>query len=235
MVHEVVGRQIDDVLGRVGLADRMGDAVEQVRLAQANGGMDIDRIEGHGIVDGGAGDLPGNAEGHLVGRAGNEAVKGHARVDGAAIEGVAGLGIVQHQARHGGRCSSGRRGIVGRRRLGSSFHHRRQARAGLAIDPHGHLQAGRLGHVIAEGLDDPIGIVGLHPGTEEARGRTQMHQVIDDFLELEPGEPGREHILADGRFETGAHAGPEFTMVGRRKLWSGHDRSAAFARNGGRG
>ena len=235
MVHEVVGGQIDDVLGGIGRLHGMGDGVEQVGFAQADGGMDIDRVEGHGIVGGGIGDLLGNAKGHFIGFAGHEAVKGHARIDGAARQRIA-LGLccrVARKARHGrsqhGRAGGcGGRGLLGGRRLGDD---RGQARTGLAIDAQRHLDAADGFGVLAEGLQDAVGIVGLNPGAQKARGRGQVHHVVDDLFQLEAGEPGGEHIGTDRRLDPGTHAVPEFALA-FGGVGCGHDRSIAFGGQG---
>jgi hypothetical protein len=81
VVHKVVGRQVDDVAARVCRARRPGDRVKKVRLPKADRRMDIDRVEGHRIVERGMRDLLCHTERHFVGQAGNESVEGHSRID----------------------------------------------------------------------------------------------------------------------------------------------------------
>ncbi len=60
----------------------------------------------------------------------------------------------------------------------------------------------------SEGLEQLFGIIGLNPRAQEPRGHRQMGEVADDLFEFEPGEPGREHVLAHCRAQPGAHAQP---------------------------
>ncbi len=90
--------------------------------------------------------------------------------------------------------------------------------------------------ILAERLQNPVGIIGLHPGAEEPRGSGQMRQILDDLLQLQPGEPGREHILADRSLEPGAHPVPEVALGLAQVIGTGHRRRIAFGcRCGGDG
>ena len=136
----------------------------------------------------------------------------------------------------GGRNGCGGRGRSGRRRMdgGSSRFGggRRQARAGLAIDAQGHLDAGNLVGVETEGFENPIGIIGLDPRTQEARRGRQMHHVLDQFLELEAGKPGGKDILTHTGLEPRTHPVPQIALAFGR-VGAAHDRFFAF--DGGKG
>ena len=238
MVHEVVGGQIDDVLGRVSLLHLVGDGVEQMGFAQAHGRMDIDRVEAHGVVGHRLGDLAGDAQRHLVGAAGHEAVEGHARIDGAAGQGIAlgGRIVAQHARLDGGNGGGlrlgGRGGFARGGGLGRILD---QAGTGLTIDAQRDLDAAHLLGILTEGFQDPVAVIGLHPGAEKARGGGQVHHVLDDLLQLQPGEPGGEDILADPGLEAGANPVPQVAL-GFGRIGAGHDRCFALGRGkGGRG
>jgi hypothetical protein len=89
VVHEMVGRQVDDVPARLGRSGGPGDGVEQVGFAEADARMDIDRIEADGVVGGRMGHLFCDLQRHLVGRADDEAVEGHFGVERRARQRVA--------------------------------------------------------------------------------------------------------------------------------------------------
>ena len=70
-----------------------------------------------------------------------------------------------------------------------------------------------LGRFGLEGLEDLVGIVGLDPRAEEARRHAQMRHVVDDLFELETGEPGVEHVLADRGPQPGADPLEQFALA----------------------
>ncbi len=147
MVHEVVGRQIDDVAARLSGARGPGDGVEQMRFAQPHGRVDVDRIEADRIVGRRVRNLPGDAERDLVGRAGDEAVEGH-----LGIEGTTGERIATWRRRFVPRLGRRwRRIALG---LDDDVVLRRQPRPRLAIDPHGEMQPRHDAGFGAEGVED---------------------------------------------------------------------------------
>ena len=195
MVHEVVGRQVDDVAAGLGGTGRPGDGIEQVRLAQPDARMDVDRVEAHRVVGGSMGHLLGHLQRHLVGRAGDEGVEGHLGVERAARQRIATRRLRHRLAHQAGR--SGHSALLGVLDLGFLVG-LRQAWPGLAVDPHREVQPVQGAEFGLEGLEDLFGIVRLHPGAEEPGRHRQMGEVIDDLFQLEPGKPGAIDVFADG-------------------------------------
>ena len=72
LVHEFLGREIDDLALGVARADVPGDGVHQVGLAKPDTAVNEQRIEGHGL---GIGGPPGRGVSQLVGLADNEIVE----------------------------------------------------------------------------------------------------------------------------------------------------------------
>ena len=84
LVAEPLGRQVEHVgLGRAPL-HFPGDGMLQMRLAEADAGMQVERIEAALLGEHGLGDLGGRRMRHAVGRTDDEAVEGVARVERAS-------------------------------------------------------------------------------------------------------------------------------------------------------
>ena len=205
VVHEVVGRQVDDVPARLGRSGGPGNGVEQVGFTQAHARMNVNWVEADGVVGGRMGHLFGHLQRHLVGRADDEAVEGHLGVERRARQRVAARrrrrnGGLSH---HAGRCRRCRNFGLDRlaRRFGLM-----QPRPGLAVDAHREVQPGEAGGFGAERFEDLLGVVRLHPGGQEPGRHAQMGKVVDDLFQLEPGKPGVEHILAHRGLQAGPHA-----------------------------
>ena len=136
-------------------------ALSRCDLPEPDRRMDVDRVEGHRIVERGVRHLLGHPERHLVGGAGDEGVERHARVDGGAGEGIA--------AGEGGLAD--RPDIAGGRRIGGGLGglvRGLQRGTGLAVDAHGEVETLDLLGLGPEGLEDLVGVVRLDPCGEKA-------------------------------------------------------------------
>ena len=119
LVAEALGRQIEHVgLGRAPL-HLPGDGVLEMRLAEPDAGVEVERIEAALLGEHGLGDLDRGGMRHAVGRADDEAVEGVARIERRALEAVD-VRAPHHGARSGG-CTCTRRASVV---TGSASRHR---------------------------------------------------------------------------------------------------------------
>ena len=209
MVHEMVGRQIDDVAAGLGSTGCPGDGVEQMRLAQADGRMHVDRIEADGAVEGGTRHLLGDAERDLVAGAGHEAVEGHLGIERRPRQCVAAR---RHQFAMRLQGRRRRLGLDLRRRLGRGA----EPRPRLAVDPDCQVQPGHRRGLGTERLEDTLGIIGLYPGTEEPRRHRQMREIVDDLFEFETREPAGEDVFT--------HPGPQPCPDALKQLLRPHHR-----------
>ena len=90
VVHERLGRDVEDLAPDVVLAHVVPDGVQQVRLAQATGAVDEERVVG---AAGRLGHGLGGGVGQAVRRGGHEGLEGELRIelDGGALAAVPGL------------------------------------------------------------------------------------------------------------------------------------------------
>ena len=100
-VHEALGREVEHAPAAA--FRQMRGRLDQMRLAEADRGMDEERIVGNRLAGTGAGDLLGGGMGERVGPADEEGVEGHAAVERRAgqIVVAAGRRLDGAQERHG--------------------------------------------------------------------------------------------------------------------------------------
>ena len=88
LVAEALGRQIEHAgLGCAPL-HLPGDGMQQMRLAEPDAGVEVERIEAALLGEHGLGDLDRRGVRHAVGRTDDEAVEGVARIERRALEAV---------------------------------------------------------------------------------------------------------------------------------------------------
>ena len=79
-VHELLGGEIK----HLALAERIagpGDGLQEMRLAQSDTGVDVERIEHHRLAAARGRDLLGGSQSQRVGAADDETVEGQARIE----------------------------------------------------------------------------------------------------------------------------------------------------------
>ena len=84
-VHELLGGEIEHLALAGGIAGP-GDGLQQMGLAEADAGMDVERIEHHRVAAPGGGHLLGGGLRERVGAADHEGVEGQAGVERRAAE-----------------------------------------------------------------------------------------------------------------------------------------------------
>ena len=178
----------------------MADAVQQVRLAQADAGMEVERVV-EGALALVAGDALGGGMGQGVGAADHEAREGEAGIErrtGEVAGGVdrAALGV-RDMGGHGCRAAGGmepRQRAGGRAGLGRADGRRAGGGGGAA---HADLDPADLLGFRLEGVQDAIDVVRLDPALEEAGRHGEPGGSAADALQFEAREPAREHVLAE--------------------------------------
>ena len=199
LVHELFGREIDDLLLRLLGADVPGDGVHQVGLAEPDAAIEEQRVERHAV---GLRHPQGRGVRQLVRLADHEILEGEARIErrGHAFDAV----IVAH-----------RRWPAPARRRPARPRWRRRRRA-LSRSSSGtgrcgvddHLDGADLRILRAPQRLQAIGIVGRHPVAHEAR--RHRHAQVRPALagQIERLQPGPEGRLAEFRPQPTAHARP---------------------------
>ncbi|GBD41128.1 hypothetical protein HRbin39_00506 [bacterium HR39] len=206
LVHELLGRQVDDAPLRRPLADAPADGVHQVCLAQAHAAVEEQRVEGRCV---GHGHPLGGGEGELVGLAHHEGLEGE-----AGIEPRAQLLLLAGALRRAGggrlRPRGGRRSVRHLRGGRTAGHGPRARRAdGEGDGAHPRIATGPQ-------RADAVGVVRDDPVAHEAGGHGEDQRVAVEPLELERPQPGAEGGLAEFGAQRGAHLLPLRLQVVRR-------------------
>ncbi len=205
--------------------------MQQMRLAEANRRMDVQRIEPRRLAQRRLGDLRGTRVRHAVRRSDNEAVERVARIERRALEaadaGATGrrnggnerrsplTGISRPIAR-----AIGGIGSVGR------FHLRTRMRvvAGRAQRHFDLLGAFELGTAAAE---QRFGVVRLDPSPQELDRNRELDRAGFEAFEFQRVEPAHEDVVAELGAQHGAH------LLATR-LVSGREGSRSRSGRGGR-
>ena len=175
-------------------------------FAEADAGVNVERVEHHGIAAASFSDLARGRMGQRVGAADHEACKGQARVEWRAAERIMAGGYRRRrsraQFRRGpaiglldaaliGRCGSflGGRGAAHRR-------------------AHGEVDPVHFRHLGLPAGQDTVGVMRLDPALEEPGRNRQMHAFVLHAFQIHARKPARIDILAYTRPQPPLHARP---------------------------
>ena len=208
-VHEPVGGQVDHPAP--GLAGGVADPVQQVGLAQPDARVEIERVVERALPLV-IGDPLGGGVRQGVRASDHEAREGQPRVERRAAEIAPGLAAARlgrrrdrgDRDRRAGRVEAGER-TAGRAGLGDPGGDRTGRRPGPAhadLDPRDLLDLG------LEGVEHAVEVVRLDPALEEAGRDRQTGRSAGHGLQLQAGEPAREHVLAELGPQPALHPGP---------------------------
>ncbi len=213
-VHETVGGEIGDALALA--AGLLGDRLQEMRLAEPDTGMDVERVVG-AAAGRGCSDAFRRGEGELVRLADDEGLEAHAPVE----HGTAGINEItlgSLDLRHGDRSAFGFGGGGDRSRLAAAQGHDlgrrlRQIARHRAHREHDAVEARQFGHAVDP---QPFGVMRLEPALQEAGGHRQISHAVDDAAELDAREPAREHVLAEFGAQAPPHPVPGLGRTRRR-------------------
>ncbi|MGY4300822.1 hypothetical protein ACVWXN_008917 [Bradyrhizobium sp. i1.4.4] len=196
-VHEFFGREIQHLALVAGIAGP-GHGLEQMRLAEANAGMDVERIEHDGIAATPFGDLTSRRMRQRVGAADDEACKGQARIERRAAERVVVCG--DRRSRRRAQFRRGRAACFDRRRRLLLLHDRAHRGANGEIDAMNFRRLGLPARQYA------LGIMRLNPALQEARRHREPHALLLHAFQIHTGEPARIDVFAYVRAQPALHA-----------------------------
>ena len=176
-------------------------------LAEADAGVNVERIEHHRIATTSFGDLARRRVRQRVGAADDKACKGQARIERRAAERIV---IGGNRCRRRG-AQLGRRTIVGT--LDDTAHidgRRRFLWRGCRPQggAHGEIDPMHARHLGLPARQHALGIVGLDPALEEPRRNRQANAFILYGFEIHACEPARIDVLSDARAQPPLHARP---------------------------
>ncbi len=196
-VHEFLGGEIKHLALVSGIAGP-GHRLKQMRLAEADAGMDVERIEHHGIAAPSFGDLACGRMGQRVGAADDEAREGQARIERRAAERV----VIGRDRRGRGRAQlrRGRAASLDRRGCFLRLHH------GAHSGPDREIDAMHFRHLGLPARQHALGIVGLDPALQEARRDRKPHALILHAFQIHACKPARVDVLANARAQPPLHA-----------------------------
>ncbi len=172
-----------------------------MRFAQADGGMDEERIEADGLDQRRLRHLVRGGMCQPVRAAGDEAIEGEAAVEAGARERVAihadGL-FVRRAADDGGH----RRGrpVLAHRSLARLGGFGLPGTGGDRVAHHDGDALGALDLLLAD-LEHRLAIVQLEPVLQEPGRHCQADGAVGDVGKLQPAEPARKHVLAHFGFQ----------------------------------
>ena len=188
--HEVLGGEVDDLPRRIGAPRGARDGMEEMRLAAADPGMDVERIEA--VERGALGDRLGGGEGHAVGHAVAEALERVARVDRRAAEMSVGLGAPPGLGRRRGNRRARGRG----RDIGGDLGLRLRG-LGPHRAAHDDLDLEGARPLLGPQREQAVIVVRADPRLEEPRRHRQVDGALVGGLELRPAEPAAEDVLSN--------------------------------------
>ena len=207
-VHELFGGEVEHLAVRNAVAGP-GDRLQQVRLAEPDARVDVERIEHHRLAAPRQRDLLGGGMGECVGAADHEGVEREPRIERRAAERLmGGLCRLMRDAQ----LALGAALDVAHRfdRLVRLHLDRRIAQHRRAMHQIDATDRGQFGLPAGEQL---VGVVRLHPALEKTRGQRKPHDVVADCVVLHGAEPVLEVVLADDGAEPRLHAGPLFFVA----------------------
>jgi hypothetical protein len=215
--HEVLGREIEHLPAGLGEARSARGRLQDVRLAAADAGMDVERIELGRLAGFRLNHRLGGGKGDAIGGPLAEGLEGIARLDRRAGEDVVG-------GRGTPRLGGGGRRRQARRRGGHDRHgldlgrHLRRLRLGDGLGPgggaHENLDARHARLFRLPQGQQTVLVVRHDPRLEEARRQRQIDGAGVGLLEGRPAEPAAEDILAELGTEPLLHTRP---LVGIRQ------------------
>ena len=215
------------------------DGVQEMRLAEADGGVDVERVIATPIAHYRIGDLHGARMRHAVRGADDEALESVARIERRALE-ATDAGAPDRLRGRENPGASGSIGVahavdasVGRRTSGLTVRTHDRTRMRL---PQGYLDLLRAFELGAAAGQEIVGVVRLDPGLEELHRHRDLHGLGIEGLEFERMEPAREDVVAQSRPQHGSCllAARLVGGVVRWPLWSrtgahaGHDCALRF-------
>ena len=202
-VHEFLGGEIQHLALAAGIAGP-GHRLQQMGLAEADAGMDVERVEHHAVAAAAFGDLARGGMRQRVGAADHEASEGQARIERRAAERVMAGGY----RRGRGGAQFGRGAAVGplgaarssaaRRFLGG----RRAAHRGA----HGEIDAVHFRHLGLPAGQHALGVMRLDPALQKPRRHRQVHAFLLHAFQVHAREPARIDVFADARAQPALHA-----------------------------
>ena len=194
-VHELLGGEIENFALTCGIS-RPGDGLQQMRLAQADAGMDVQWIEHHRVAAPGGRHLLGGGMGQRIGAADHEAVEAQAGVEWRAAERLMHARIAdRHRPAVTIADSKTAAAIVAAgREFGLGLHRHGRAQHGRA---HDQLDAADFRLFRLPAGQHALGIVRLDPALEETGRYRQAHGSLFDRFQVHAREPARIDVVTD--------------------------------------
>ena len=174
-VHELLGGEIEHLALAAGIAGPR-HRLQQMGFAEADAGVNVERVEHHGIAAASFGDLARGRMGQRVGAADHEACKGQARVERRAAERIMAGG----NRRGRGRAQFGRGPAIGVLdaaligRCGGFL----GGRGAAHRRAHGEVDPVHFRHLGLPAGQDTVGVMRLDPALEEPGRNRQMHAFV---------------------------------------------------------
>ena len=187
--------------------------MQQMRLAESDPGVDVERIEHDHVAPPALCDLLGRGMGQRVGAPDHECLEGEARIEGRTAEGIVRRRDRAHRMAAVAAVELDLAHLALRRGTFRLFDFRRQGADHRRA--HGELDA-RKGRLL--GLpagQHPLGVVRLDPALEEARGHRELDGIAFAAVEFHAGEPACVNIVADFGAKAILHAGPSVQIHAR--------------------
>ena len=204
-VHELLGGEIEHLALAAGIAGPR-HRLQQMGFAEADAGVNVERVEHHGVAAASFGDLARGRMGQRVGAADHETCEGQARIERRAAERI----MVGGHRRGGGRAQFGRgtaigvfdAALIGRRSRflgGRGTSHRRA---------HGEIDPVHFRHLGLPAGENTVGVMRLDPALEESGRNRQMHAFVLHAFQIHARKPARVDVFADARPQSSLHARP---------------------------
>ena len=186
-----------------------GDGVQEMRFAEPDRRVNVERIEAGNVAQCRLGDLGGAGMRHAVGGADDEAVEGIARIEGRALEAA---DARPSRSLRGDQDGAAIAAIGGVRSCARAVDFAHLTRCGLLVALRGAgarlaqndvdlLRTLELGAAAGKEI---VGVVRLNPGSEEFHRHRDPDGLGVEALELEGVEPAREDIVAEAGAQHGA-------------------------------
>ncbi len=213
--HELLGRQIEHatliVIGRA------RDRLQQMRLAESDGGMRVERIEQRMLAGTGVGDATGGRIGELVGGADQKGRERETTIERRAAERLALAAPRRAHGRLGGLRldaldDGGRLRLLGRRAGGGVRIARTRAACRRTHVDDDLLERSEFGE---EPRANAIRVMSLNPALQEFRRHRQQCGAALRAFELQPRKPGIIDRLAELGAQPTPHALPFLPVLGR--------------------
>jgi hypothetical protein len=209
-IHELLGGEVQHLALGAGIA-RPSQRLQQMRLAEANSGMDVEWVEHDHVAAPRLGDLLGGGVRQRVGASDHEGLEGQARVERRAAERLV------HGRDRSCRAAQVDAVDLALARIARTWGHlcRLELRCQRADHrrAHGELDAGKAGLLRLPAGQHPLGIVGLDPALEKARRHRQLDGLAVAAVEFQAREPTRIDIVAHLGAKPILHPRPAILVV----------------------